>query len=524
LSIDTVTDEVKEFPCPVQAPGDEKEAADTWPETGTVVKWYTAVEAHGMIFCPPMGASKVLCVEIKNGAPWQTVLIGRKLKQSASAIPQLDWRENNHRHPFGWSCAARAQNGKIFCAPADKNKILKITPGEDPFTTEVEEVRGIDLGMGKHKWFDAVVTTRGSIICSPTLDRRALCITPDGDSCTARRVGSELAPLMPQGWGTGALGPDGKIYYPPRRHDKVLRFDPRTFQTELVGPQLHDGRGLKGSKWCGLVTGADGYMYGIPYDSSSVLCFAVHTIQEWRPESCASGSAEPIRKVNMPKSEVAKRLTVATCFQRFRQRHLWKMAAGFVGEGLKLFTTPGTYATEAEPVKKPKIGDQILPCVEDKLTSSSDTDDIQTVSTSDETKEGDFAESDASSEADLSTTYLGRSGSTTPHQVTENDMNSDKQWEYDSDSSDSGIHRCVLCNKEENEADILVCDTCSNRWHSYCLKLDPMPKKLRDKRALWRCMLCAPLQQERGWQPLNEGEAGWMQNKKRVKRCNLIEI
>ena len=57
-------------------------------------------------------------------------------------------------------------------------------------------------------------------------------------------------------WSSGALAPDGYIYYVPGGAKQVLRFDPATEERKLIGPEI-DG----GFKYQGCVRAEDGVLY-----------------------------------------------------------------------------------------------------------------------------------------------------------------------------------------------------------------------------------------------------------------------
>jgi hypothetical protein len=70
------------------------------------------------------------------------------------------------------------------------------------------------------------------------------------------------------GWGDPIVGADKCIYWPPRKANRVLKFDPETQQLpSLVG----DGFGVQGDKWNGGALATDGVIYCIPLSSSKVL-------------------------------------------------------------------------------------------------------------------------------------------------------------------------------------------------------------------------------------------------------------
>jgi hypothetical protein len=299
LCIDTKTDEVCEKPCHI-----ETKTKDIGALMHRPVKWYGAIKANGMLWCPPMGMNQVLCIEIGCNDTPRCKLVGPK---------QLYGRRgSSERLSYGWSYGALASNGRIYCTPCDATKVLMI----DPSTKDVKMV-GPDLGPRKFKWIDAVLAWDGNLYCSPTTDDKALRIKPLKDgTCAAERFGQDFDAYKNQGWGTGTLGHDGRIYYPPRRESMVLRIDPVAGKTELIGPQL---KRLRGSKWCGAAE-VGRFVYAVPSDSQSVLGFTLDTVNCVAEGKVMCLPRDPAKRFNHP--EIRKRMVVAKHFQQFRQQYL----------------------------------------------------------------------------------------------------------------------------------------------------------------------------------------------------------
>ena len=100
-----------------------------------------------------------------------------------------------------------------------------------------------------------------------------------GSSIYLRSLGAEYTPVPivltnNSKWIGGVLAPNGKIYGIPYDSSSVLIIDPETNQADTSITGL-DGN----SKWAGGVLASNGKIYGIPYDSPSVLIIDPETEQ-----------------------------------------------------------------------------------------------------------------------------------------------------------------------------------------------------------------------------------------------------
>ena len=69
-------------------------------------------------------------------------------------------------------------------------------------------------------------------------------------------------------WSGIALAPNGKLYSSPFTASKVLRIDPATDTTELIGDVLEPSGNMR---WSGIALASDGKLYCSPHNASRVL-------------------------------------------------------------------------------------------------------------------------------------------------------------------------------------------------------------------------------------------------------------
>ena len=78
------------------------------------------------------------------------------------------------------------------------------------------------------------------------------------------------------GWRDGILGIDGCIYWPPYRAAQIMKYDPHSNLTSLVGDNL--GTHVR-EKWMGGYAAPDEVIYCLPYNANRIL--AIDPLKEY---------------------------------------------------------------------------------------------------------------------------------------------------------------------------------------------------------------------------------------------------
>ena len=87
-----------------------------------------------------------------------------------------------------------------------------------------------------------------------------------GNSNGESRVLVSGIPVATQGYWSGALAKNGKIYFVPYKATQVLEIDPNTKATTLIGSVYSDS-----GKWVGAVLAPNGKIYCAPFHATQVL-------------------------------------------------------------------------------------------------------------------------------------------------------------------------------------------------------------------------------------------------------------
>ena len=115
-----------------------------------------------------------------------------------------------------YSSCALAPNGLIYGIPLDENNVMVINPANDTYTTF--DISGV---TGYLKWSGGVLANNGKIYCCPGNATSILIIDPATNTAVFDVSGLNGYPatgdynFLNFKWNGGALGANGKIYFPP---------------------------------------------------------------------------------------------------------------------------------------------------------------------------------------------------------------------------------------------------------------------------------------------------------------------
>jgi len=80
-------------------------------------------------------------------------------------------------------------------------------------------------------------------------------------------------------WGDAILGIDGCIYWPPVQATHIMKYDPHSNLTSLVGDDFGDDSFIQFDKWSGGCVAQDGIIYCLPCNANRIL--AIDPLKEY---------------------------------------------------------------------------------------------------------------------------------------------------------------------------------------------------------------------------------------------------
>lgn len=245
-------------------------------------KWLRGLVYNGYLYAIPAWSTKgILKVNLASHNVSVLPLPREASYYESEPIPWKEASPNIDRGRWMWhgGCVGESESGEasIYCIPSNAQYVLKVhLDGSD----RVEEI-GEQLPVGQNKWYGGIKGVDGAIYGMCYTANGVLRINPKDDS--VRVLGD-----FPSGgwkWHGGLLAPQtGFIYAFPAHSNEVLCVDTNvredrhggdeSWRVSTIQIQRHEGDtdspDLK-YKWLGGSYGADGCIYGMPSDATSIL-------------------------------------------------------------------------------------------------------------------------------------------------------------------------------------------------------------------------------------------------------------
>ena len=229
-----------------------------------------------------------------------------KIDTNIDAVTELGRNFLPQRGVSIWQSCAVALDGYIYFMPPHARRVMKLDPNNNVEMASVGDdlgevyckYKGTRVGIDgcnskriikydpiNHTTSFVVEVVDGEIKCTGDgalgRDGCIYAITDDGrilriDTTNNAHyfVGNRIESNHDGfGWGYALLGIDGCIYSPPICAPHILKYDPHSDQTSLVG----DDFGNTAAKWCGGSLASDGVIYCIPHVADRML-----SIDPWK--------------------------------------------------------------------------------------------------------------------------------------------------------------------------------------------------------------------------------------------------
>ncbi len=185
------------------------------------------------------------------------------------------------------------RNGNIYLAPFGNASVCEIDP-------VARTSRFIATGLtGSNKFNGAVTDTSGNVFCIPQLQTTCVKIDCSVEPATVSNV-SFGATFGGANYISGTVHPNGNIYLAPLQSGDFLELDP----VNETSTTYSTGKGT-GQLLCqGALTGADGKIYGVPWNSSTVLRLDPDTGTVDEPFTHGQGTAAFLGGVAAPNGNI----------------------------------------------------------------------------------------------------------------------------------------------------------------------------------------------------------------------------
>lgn len=286
--MDGNVDKPSAFISTIQLPNEYKEG---------YFKWLRGIITNGFLYgIPAWSTNGVLKVRLqkKGKGPRVRLLplpnppppLDEKLNKKSTIRRANDRDQHNvnpsavRRDKWMWHGAGLSQTSHpaIYCIPSNAERVLKV----DVLTDAVTEI-GPAFKEGQNKWYGGIKGKDGCIYGMPYTASGVLRVDPTTDDVQV--LGN--FPVGGWKWHGGLMSPaNGVIYAFPAHSNEVLCVDTNIRQGEdqnwrvsTVPIQKHpndkDPDDLR-YKWLGGAYGADGCIYGMPSDATSILRIEPH--------------------------------------------------------------------------------------------------------------------------------------------------------------------------------------------------------------------------------------------------------
>ena len=269
-----------------------KSVSHIGPDLGGGWKWRGGAMAdNGVFYCIPYFSNRGIL----------------KIDTNTDTVTELDVDLLPEQGGYMWMSCDLALDGCIYFMPSGAHQILKLDPNDNDALSSV----GDDLGNDFNKYMGTVVGIDGCVYGIPHRSKSIVKYDPkkditsfvgeqaekdfgcNGNGALGRdgciytvsydgrvleidtannsycSVGYKIeSNHVGQGWGDAILGIDGCIYWPPMNACSILKFDPHTDRTSLVGDDLG---GSTSNKWSSGVLASNGTIYCFPVCANHVL-------------------------------------------------------------------------------------------------------------------------------------------------------------------------------------------------------------------------------------------------------------
>jgi len=210
--------------------GDKTSAAEALKVEGlpqtSMCKATESLLAHTEITPTSPKATTLLDISAEIQTQNASSLLSRLDAICAEVLPDVFMVNGAGEGQEKWAGVCAADDGRLFCAPWNSDKVLVITPA----THSLSFMDG--AGAGDCKWSGICKGADGRLFCAPHDDDRVLIINPcAGNLSFIDGIGTGKAK-----WDGICTAADGRLFCAPHCSREVLIIDPHTMTTETMKP------------------------------------------------------------------------------------------------------------------------------------------------------------------------------------------------------------------------------------------------------------------------------------------------